>query len=129
MFSASKVSKLRSALQRFKSTLVIVEHDNNVVSPITLNAITAATRIPKNETVTCLVIGTECNKVAEACSKIDKVKNVLVADSASFKGFLPETLAPFIVQNQKKFSFSHITMGSSAFGKYLSKFFFQILNN
>jgi electron transfer flavoprotein alpha subunit len=122
MFSLNKTVKLRPVLQRFKSTLVIVEHDNQHVAPITLNAITAATKIPNNETITCLVIGTECSKVAETCSKIDKVKNVLVADSSNFKGFMPETLAPFIVQNQKKFSFSHIAMGSSAFGNYLEIF-------
>lgn len=119
MLNLTKSSRLGPILQRFKSTLVIVEHDNQLVAPITLNAITAASKIPKNETITCLVIGTDCGKVAESCSKIDKVKKVLVADSANFKGFMPETLAPFIAESQKKNSFTHITMGSSAFGKNL----------
>jgi len=119
MFTLNKASRIGSALKRFKSTLVIVEHDNQQITPITLNAITAAKKIPKNESITCLVIGTDCGKVAESCSKIDQVKSVLVADNANFKGFMPETLAPFIAESQKKHSFSHITMGSSAFGKNL----------
>lgn len=121
MFSLSKqANRIGSALNRFKSTLVVVEHDNQQITPITLNAITAATKIPKNEKLTCLVVGTDCGKVAESCSKIDGVHNVLVAESANFKGFLPETLAPFIADAQKKNSFSHIVMGSSAFGKNLT---------
>jgi electron transfer flavoprotein alpha subunit len=119
MFTAKKINRLNSIFNRFKSTLVIVEHDNQHITPITLNAITAATQIPKNETVTCLVIGTGCQSVADSCSKISGVSKVLLADNAAFKGFMPETLAPFIVGNQKKFSFSHIVMGSSAFGKNL----------
>lgn len=119
MFSLGKINKIGSMFNRFKSTLVIVEHDNSQIIPITLNAITAATKVPKNESVTCLVVGTDCGKVAESVSKIEGVKSVLVADNAGFKGFLPETLAPLVVENQKKHAFTHITAGSSAFGKNL----------
>lgn len=120
MFKLNKLTpRVGSMLNRFKSTLVIVEHDNQNITPITLNAITAATKIPKNETVTCLIVGKDCGKVAESCSKIAGVKKVLVADNETFRGFLPEALAPFIVQSQKANSFSHITMGSSALGKNL----------
>jgi len=121
MFNLSKqVNRVGSVLNRFKSTLVVVEHNNEQITPITLNAITAATNVPKNEKVTCLVVGTGCGKVAESCSKIEGVNNVLVADNEAFKGFMPETLAPFIAEAQKKNSFTHITLGSSAFGKNLA---------
>lgn len=119
MLSLNKVNRIGSMLNRFKSTLVVVEHDNTHIAPITLNAITAASQVPKNETVTCLVVGSECGKVVESCSKINNVNNVIVADSASFKGFMPETLAPFVAERQKKHSFTHIAFGSSAFGKNL----------
>lgn len=48
-------------LRRLKSTLVIAEHDNATLKPITLNAIGAATKLG-NE-VTCLVAGNNCAKV------------------------------------------------------------------
>ena len=46
---------------RLRSTLVVVEHTNDAVVPVTLNAVTAASRIG-GETV-ALVAGTQCEKV------------------------------------------------------------------
>lgn len=105
--------------RRFKNTLVIVEHDNQKVTPITLNAITAAKKIPQNESITCIVAGSNCQKVADEVSKIDSVKKVIVVDDASLKGFMPESLAPIVVNAQKQLNFTHIAIGSSAFGKGL----------
>ena len=100
-------------LKRLKSTLVIVEHDNQKVTPVTLNAIAAAKKIPKNESITCIVAGTNCGKIAEEVAKVEGVKKVLVVDDGSLKGFLPEVLAPIVVNSQKQFNFSHIAAGSS----------------
>ena len=121
MFKINKLpQKLSlSTLRRFKNTLVIVEHDNKTVSPITLNALTAASKIPKNENLVCLVAGNDCSKVAEQVAKINGVKKVLVADNAKFKGFLPEFLAPLVAKAQKQHTFTHIAVGSSAIGKNL----------
>lgn len=46
---------------RFQSTLVIAEHANEALTPITLNTITAAKRLGGE--VSCLVAGTSCEKV------------------------------------------------------------------
>lgn len=51
-------------LQRFQSTLVIAEHNNEKLTPVTLNAITAATKVGGE--VSCLVAGTNCAKVGKA---------------------------------------------------------------
>lgn len=51
-------------LQRFQSTLVIAEHNNEKLTPITLNAITAASKVGGE--VACLVAGTNCAKVGKA---------------------------------------------------------------
>lgn len=51
-------------IQRFQSTLVVVEHNNDKLTPITLNAITAASKV--GEDVSCLVVGTNCAKVGKA---------------------------------------------------------------
>lgn len=55
-----------SLLHRSQSTLVIAEHTNEKLTPITLNAITAASKLGGE--VSCLVAGTDCAKVSHLCS-------------------------------------------------------------
>ena len=49
------------------STLVVAEHNNEQLTPITLNAVNAASKIGGE--VACLVAGTQCGKVGyiDAC--------------------------------------------------------------
>lgn len=99
-------------IQRFQSTLVVAEHNNDTLTPITLNAISAARKLGSD--VSCLVAGTSCAKVltlnvywficrrlisevwlwlfgqvAEQLSKVQGVKKVLVAQHEAYKGSLP----------------------------------------
>uniref|UniRef100_A0A8C6NMC5 Electron transfer flavoprotein subunit alpha n=1 Tax=Nothobranchius furzeri TaxID=105023 RepID=A0A8C6NMC5_NOTFU len=104
-------------VQRFQSTLVVAEHNNDKLTPITLNTITAASKLGGD--VSCLVAGTNCAKVVEQISKVQGVKKILVAQHESYKGALPEELTPLILETQKQFSFTHICAGASAFGKNL----------
>ncbi|KAM8973689.1 electron transfer flavoprotein subunit alpha, mitochondrial [Pelodytes ibericus] len=106
-----------SALRRLISTLVIAEHDTQQVTPITLSAISAATKLGGD--VACLVAGTNCTKVAEELAKVQGVSKLFVAQHDVFKGFLAEELTPLILETQKQFSFTHICAGASAFGKSL----------
>ncbi|XP_044306542.1 electron transfer flavoprotein subunit alpha, mitochondrial isoform X2 [Varanus komodoensis] len=106
-----------SLLHRFQSTLVIAEHANEALTPITLNTITAAKRLGGD--VSCLVAGTSCEKVAQELSKVGGVAKVLVAQHDAYKGLLPEELTPLIVATQKQFNYTHICAGASAFGKSL----------
>ncbi|XP_076443654.1 electron transfer flavoprotein subunit alpha, mitochondrial-like [Babylonia areolata] len=119
MFSTSKQTFLRtlSLLRRYNSTLVIAEHNNEALTPITLNTITAATKLGGE--VSCLVVGSQCAKVAEEVSKVAGVKKVLLADNEAFKGFLPEAVTPLILATQKQFNFTHILAGATANGKAL----------
>lgn len=121
MFSRCCRTKLANQtvylLSRYQSTLVIAEHDNQKLIPITLNTITAANKIGGD--ITCLVAGTQCSKVAEEVSKIPGVSKVLLADNEAFKGFLPESLTPLLLATQKQFNFSHILAGATAMGKGL----------
>lgn len=107
----------QAASRRLQSTLVIAEHDNNVLTPITLNAITAAKKLGGE--VSCLVAGTKCANVVGQLSKVAGVSKVLVADSEALVGFLPERLTPLVVATQKQFNFTHIVAGASASGKSL----------
>ncbi|KAK7116018.1 electron transfer flavoprotein subunit alpha, mitochondrial-like [Littorina saxatilis] len=117
MFSASKRPFLRTfiLLRRYQSTLVIAEHNNGKLTPITLNTVTAATKVGGE--ISCLVAGSQCAKVAEEVSKIAGVKKVLLADNDAFKGFLPEAITPLVLATHKRFNFTHIMAGATAFGK------------
>ncbi|KAF5907487.1 electron transfer flavoprotein subunit alpha, mitochondrial, partial [Clarias magur] len=108
---------LSGVIQRFQSTLVVAEHNNETLTPITLNAITAASKLGGE--VSCLVAGTNCAKVAEQLSQVEGVKKVLVAQHDVYKGLLPEELTPLILATQQQFNFTHICAGASAFGKNL----------
>ncbi|KAF5911488.1 hypothetical protein HPG69_000780 [Diceros bicornis minor] len=119
MFRAAALGQLRRAasLLRFQSTLVIAEHANDTLTPITLNTITAARHLGGE--VSCLVAGTKCDKVARDLCKVAGVAKVLVAQHDAYKGLLPEELTPLILATQKQFSYTHICAGASAFGKNL----------
>jgi len=115
--SKNTFKQLTGLLQRFQSTLVVAEHNNGVLTPITLNTITAANKLGGE--VSCLVAGADCGKVVEEISKVPGVNKVLVAQNDSYKGALPEELTPLILATQQQFNFTHICAGASAFGKNL----------
>jgi electron transfer flavoprotein alpha subunit len=96
---------------------VIAEHNNESLTAITKNSVTAAKQIGYD--VTVLVAGTKVGSVASSAAKLDGVKRVIIAESDAYKGFLPEALTPLILAAQKQFNFSHIVAGASAQGKSL----------
>ncbi|CAD5121489.1 DgyrCDS9994 [Dimorphilus gyrociliatus] len=108
------LDNLKRPSMRWQSTLVIGEHADGKLTPITLNAITAAKQFGD---VSCLVAGEQCANIAEEVSKIDGVSKVLVSDNATFKGLLPESITPLVLEAHNQFKFSHIVAGASAFGK------------
>jgi len=115
--SSRRICQSFASLSRCNSTLVIVEHNNESITPITLNTLTAASKIGGE--VSCLVAGTGCGKVVEELSKVSGVSKIMVADNEAYKGFLPEALTPLLVATQKQFNFTHIASGATAFGKNL----------
>ncbi|KAL8570776.1 hypothetical protein ACOMHN_006926 [Nucella lapillus] len=121
MLSSTRTSLLYlgrtvSSVRRAGSTLVIADHDNNHLSPVTLNTITAAKQLGD---VSCLVLGSQCSKVADEVSKIAGVKKVLLSENDAFKGFLPEAVTPSVLAVQKQLNCTHILAGATSFGKSL----------
>ncbi|XP_047542294.1 electron transfer flavoprotein subunit alpha, mitochondrial [Vanessa atalanta] len=108
---------LSSQLRRLQSTLIIAEHNNEVLTPVTQNTLNAAKKIGGE--VSVLVAGTKCGPAAEAIAKANGVSKILVAESDAFKGFTPESLTPLILATQKQFNFTHILAPATAFGKAL----------
>lgn len=96
---------------------MIAEHNNETLTAITQNSVTAAKQIGFD--ITVLVAGTKVGAVASSAAKLDGVKRVIIAEGDAYKGFLPETLTPLIIAAQKQFNFTHIVAGASAQGKSL----------
>ncbi|XP_035901153.1 electron transfer flavoprotein subunit alpha, mitochondrial [Anopheles stephensi] len=113
--SSSLVRPSAQGFRRFQSTLVVAEHNNETLNPITANAVTAAKKLGGD--VTVLVAGTKVGPVADAAAKLDGVKKVLVAEGDAYKGSLAEALTPLVLATQEQLKFTHIVAGATAFGK------------
>ncbi|KAG5337379.1 ETFA protein, partial [Acromyrmex charruanus] len=106
-----------ASLARYESTLVIAEHNNENLLPLTCNTLTAAKKIGGD--ITVLVAGTKCQAVAQNACKAKGISKVFLADSDAFKGFTAESLTPLILKLCNEHKFTHILAGASAFGKAL----------
>ncbi len=76
------------------SILVVAEHNNQQLSPATLSALSAATQI--GDVIDILVVGCDCQIVAEQAAVIPAVNKVIVADNAAYAHFIAENIAPLI---------------------------------
>ncbi len=95
------------------SILVIAEHDNSVIRPATLNAVTAASQL--GDEIVVLVAGHNCAGVATAAAGIAGVSKVLHADAAHYEHMLAEEIAPLVVSAAG--DASHVLAAASTFGK------------
>ncbi|MEE2997950.1 MAG: FAD-binding protein [Pseudomonadota bacterium] len=95
------------------TVLVVADHDNSALTPITLNTVTAAAAIEAD--VHVLVAGANSGGAAEAVSKVAGVAKVLHVDGPSYEHQLAESLAPVIVA--QGVHYSHILFPSNTTGK------------
>ncbi|WXL24226.1 FAD-binding protein [Ectopseudomonas mendocina] len=93
--------------------LVVAEHTNAALAPVTLNTVAAAQKIGGD--VHVLVAGAGCGAAAEAAAKIAGVSKVLVADNAAFANQLPENVAPLVAELGA--GYSHILASATSNGK------------
>jgi len=113
-----QISSPAAQLYRCQSTLVVAEHNNEKLNPVTLHAITAAKQIGGD--INCMVVGAKnCANVAKEIAEVGGITKILVAENAAFEGFLPEKLAPMLLASQDQFKFTHILAGASAFSRSL----------
>ncbi len=94
------------------AVLLIAEHDNQVLKPATLNAMTAALLLGD---VDILVAGQGCAAVADAAAKITGVKKVLLADDAAYSHQLAENTAALVAKVGA--SYTHILAPATTGGK------------
>lgn len=95
------------------SVLVVADHDNEALKPVTLVSLAAAGEIGGD--VDLLIAGHNCNSVADEASRIPSVSSVLVADDEAYSHALPENLAPLVIGLSEKYS--HVLTAHTTTGK------------
>lgn len=98
------------------SVLVIAEHDNQELKGSTLNAVFAANQLGLGD-IDVLVMGHECDKVAQAARTIQGVKTVRLADNVAYAHQLAENCAKLVVSMAEPYQ--GIIATASAMGKNL----------
>ena len=96
------------------STLVIAEHDNEALRPVTLNVVAAAQAIGSDFDI--LVAGHGCADVAEEAAKVGGAGKVLLADQAAYEHALAENMAALVAelgQNYDHILAAHTTTGKN----------------
>lgn len=95
------------------SILILCDHENGQLSPVTLNAVSAASQIGGE--MHFLVAGDQTGNVAKAAASIASIAKVLVADDKSLENGLAENLAPLM--QSLSGSYSHIMAAATTTGK------------
>ncbi|GLR64268.1 electron transfer flavoprotein subunit alpha/FixB family protein [Marinospirillum insulare] len=95
------------------SILVIADHHNSDLIPVTANVVAAAKAIGGD--IHLLVAGADCQAAAEAGAKLDGVSKVLVADNAAYANQLAENTAALVATLGK--NYTHILTGATGNGK------------
>lgn len=95
------------------STLIIVEHNNCVMQTSIHHVLTAAKQL--GETLVLLVIGYDCQSVANHAALLKGVETVWCADHPCYAHQLPENCSQLVASLAS--SFSYVLAASSTFGK------------
>ncbi len=95
------------------SILILCDHENGQLSPVTLNAVSAASQIDGE--MHLLVAGDQTGNVAKAAASIAGIAKVLVADDKPLENGLAENLAPLM--QSLSGGYSHIMAAATTTGK------------
>ncbi|MBJ2135135.1 MAG: electron transfer flavoprotein subunit alpha [Alteromonadaceae bacterium] len=93
--------------------LVVAEHDNQELKPVTLNTLAAAQQIGGD--IVLLVAGHNCQSVVDAASVISGVDKVLHADNAAYEHQLAENIAKLVTGLAT--GYSHVLAPATTNGK------------
>lgn len=97
------------------SNLVIAEHDNQNLKASTLNTITAASKIGGD--IEVLVVGSNCQAVAQAAAAVAGVTKVRVADNVAYEHQLAENTALLVAALAP--AYTHLLAPATPAGKNL----------
>jgi len=95
------------------SILVIAEHNNQDLGAATLATLSAAEKIGSN--ITVMVMGSNCQSVAEQAAACAVVTKVLMADDSALENPTAESLAAIVIANAE--GYTHILASATTSGK------------
>ena len=95
------------------STLILVEHDNITMAPSTRHLLSAA--IQFGMPIELLVVGHNCQSVAEQAAVLEGVQKVWIADNVCYEHLLAENVSQLIVSMAPLFS--NVLAAASTYGK------------
>lgn len=95
------------------STLMIVEHDNQAMQLSTRHVLSAALQL--GEEPILLVVGYQCQKIAEEVASLAGVKAVWLVDDACYEHSFAENISQLIAELAS--SFKYVLAPASTFGK------------
>ncbi|QSR35852.1 electron transfer flavoprotein subunit alpha [Marinobacterium iners] len=98
------------------SILILIEHDNQSLKPVTLSLVTAAQQIGGD--IDLLVAGENCQAVADAAAAIAGVRKVIVADNAAYAHQLAENVSKLMAEIAD--GYSHILAPGTTTGKNIA---------
>lgn len=96
--------------------LIIAEHDNRQLHADTLKVVKAATQASQDNTL--LVVGYQCENVAQQASRVDGISKVICIDDESLVHQFAENIAPVVTSLAE--NFDGIWANSSSKGKDLA---------
>ncbi|EGQ9519859.1 TPA: electron transfer flavoprotein subunit alpha/FixB family protein [Vibrio parahaemolyticus] len=96
--------------------LIIAEHDNNQLHADTLKVVNAACQVSQDNTL--LVVGFQCEEVAQQASQVDGIAKVICIDDESLVHQFAENIAPVV--SGLADGFDGIWANSSSKGKDLA---------
>lgn|SRR5690554_2395761 len=98
------------------SILILTEHDNQSLKPVTLSLVTASQQIGGD--IDLLVAGENCQAVADAAAAIAGVRKVIVADNAAYAHQLAENVSKLMAEIAD--GYSHILAPGTTTGKNIA---------
>jgi electron transfer flavoprotein alpha subunit len=93
--------------------LILAEHDNASLKPVTLSVAGAALKIGGE--IDVLVVGSGCDAAANAAARIKGVRKVIKADAPHLAHPLAEEIAPILIDLAA--NYSHVLAPATTYGK------------
>ena len=100
--------------------LIVAEHDNSQLNPATLHAVNAASQI--SDDLHLLVVGFQCQRVAEQAAHISGITKVLVVDAHCYEHYLAENIGNTIAEiaagySQSNSQYRHLVAAATSYAK------------
>ena len=99
-------------------TLVIAEHDNQQLAPVTLNVVQAATKLGGE--IELLVAGDQCQAVLDQAAQVSGISRVVAVQADHYADLLAENLSQLVVDLVQAQGYGAVLAPSSSFGKNLT---------